>query len=215
MEDELKPTLRGKLHFYAFFVAVVAGVVLEVLAPTERKHVAVAIYAVALAGVFGASALYHARAWSLHVARRLRKLDHSMIFVMIAGTYTPFALVVFTHTLATVVLAVAWGGAVLGFVFNLVWIDAPRWLVAALYIAMGWIGVLGLPQLIHRGGLAATILVALGGLIYTAGAVTYALKRPNPFPRVFGFHEVFHTAVIAAAGAHYAAIATVVLPHGQ
>jgi hemolysin III len=209
MEPEVKPRLRGVLHQYAFFAAIVGGVALLLIAPTPRTRAAAALYALALAACFGASAAYHRIEWSARVRPWMRRLDHSMIFVLIAGTYTPFAAAVFSRTLALVVLPIVWGGAVLGLVFKLVWLDAPRGLVALLYIALGWVGVAGVPQMLGRAGVGATILVALGGVLYTAGAVTYALKRPNPWPRVFGFHELFHAAVVAAAAVQYAAIAEV------
>jgi hemolysin III len=197
------------MHQYAFFAAIVGGVALLLIARTPRTRVAAALYALALVACFGASAAYHRIEWSARVQPWMRRLDHSMIFVLIAGTYTPFAAAVFSRTLALVVLPIVWGGAVLGLVFKLVWLDAPRGLVALLYIALGWVGVAGVPQMLGRAGVGATILVALGGVLYTAGAVTYALKRPNPWPRVFGFHELFHAAVVAAAAVQYAAIAEV------
>jgi hemolysin III len=210
MDLEVKPRLRGVLHQYAFFVALAAGGILLALSPTLRTRLAVAVYALALAACFAASAAYHRIEWSPRVRPWMRRLDHSMIFVLIAGTYTPFALVTFSRRLAIAILVVAWGGALVGLAFNLLWIDAPRGIVALLYIALGWVGVVAVPQMLDRAGTAATVLVGIGGLLYTGGAITYALKRPDPWPRVFGFHEVFHTAVIAAAAVQFAAVAVVV-----
>ena len=173
-----------------------------------------AIYAAAVPGLFGASALYHRVTWSPPVRRWMRRLDHSMIFVLIAGTYTPFALLVLQGTLATVVLAVVWGGALGGVVLKLVWIDAPKWLVAGVYVALGWVAVAAMPQLFDRAGVTATSLLLGGGLLYTAGALVYATQRPDPVPTVFGYHEVFHALVIAAALAHYVAVGAFVAPAG-
>ena len=142
----------------------------------------------------------------------MRRLDHSMIFLLIAGTYTPFALLVLEGTLATVILVVVWAGALGGIVLKLVWIDAPKPLVAVLYVMLGWVAVAAFPDLIQELGVTSTALVVAGGLLYTAGAVVYALGRPDPVPTVFGYHEVFHALVIAAAALQYAAIAFFVLP---
>ena len=202
----VKPRLRGVLHQWAFVGSLGTAVPLILAANGARATVAFAIYAAAISGLFGASALYHRITWSPRRRRWMRRLDHSMIFVLIAGTYTPFALLVLSGTLSTVVLAVVWGGAVGGVVLKLAWIDAPNWLVAAVYVAIGWVAVATFPQLLQKAGLAATALVVVGGALYTAGAVIYALKRPDPVPAVFGYHEVFHALVIAAAAAHYVAV---------
>jgi hemolysin III len=207
-----KPRLRGVSHQWAFFVALVLGTVLVVLAPSAEARAATAIYAVAVCGLFGVSALYHRHTWGSAARRWMRRLDHSMIFVLIAGTYTPFGMLVLEGTLAVVVLCIVWGGALAGVIMKLVWIDAPKWLVAAAYVALGWVAVAAMPELGSRLGLAALALLIGGGTAYTAGAVIYALGRPNPAPKVFGYHEIFHALVIAAAGAHFAAIAFFVLP---
>jgi hemolysin III len=145
----------------------------------------------------------------------MRRLDHTMIFFLIAGTYTPFGLLVLTKPLGTIILCVVWGGALLGAVLKLVWIDAPKWLIAGVYIAVGWVAVAAMPQMVDHVGVFPTVLVALGGVLYTLGAVAYARQRPNPVPGVFGYHEVFHALVIAAAALHYAVIAAYVLPHSH
>jgi hemolysin III len=141
----------------------------------------------------------------------MRRLDHTMIFLLIAGTYTPFALLVLHGTLATAILVAVWGGAIAGIVLNLVWIDAPKWLTAIVYVSLGWVAVLAFPALFDNLGLTPTMLVALGGVLYTVGAVVYALRRPDPVPAVFGYHEVFHALVIAAAAVQYSVIAFFVI----
>jgi hemolysin III len=207
-----KPRLRGVFHQYAFFVSLAAGVALALHAPDGRGRAAVVIYAIALSGLLGVSALYHRITWPPARRRWMRRLDHSMIFVLIAGTYTPFSLLALPHRLGTIVLAVVWGGAVAGVVLKLAWIDAPRWLVAVIYLALGWVAVVTAPQLLSFLGLAGGLLVLLAGVLYSAGAVIYALKRPDPAPVVFGYHEIFHVLVLAAAALHYAVIWAWVLP---
>lgn len=209
----VKPRLRGVSHQWAFFVSVVLGAVLVLQAPGGSPKVASAIYAFSVTGLFGASALYHRINWRSLAARRwMRRLDHSMIFVLIAGTYTPFAALVLDGTLATVILVVVWAGAAAGIVLKLVWIDAPKWLIAVIYVALGWVAVAAFPAMLDQLGITPTAMVAAGGLLYTAGAVVYALRRPDPSPEVFGYHEIFHALVIAAAALQYAVIAFFVLP---
>jgi hemolysin III len=207
-----KPLLRGVFHQWAFVAAVAAGVTLVALAEGVRERTAVWIYAGSLAAMFGASALYHRGRWrSARVRIWLRRLDHSTIFLLIAGTYTPFALLAFDGAAADLVLVVVWAGAAAGLLLNLFWIDAPAWVAAIVYLALGWVGVLTLPQLFDRAGVAAGVLVIVGGCLYTLGAVGYALRRPNPWPAVFGFHEIFHILVVAAAATQFVAVALVVL----
>jgi hemolysin III len=203
----VKPRLRGVSHQYAFFVALAAGAALVVLARGGEARVVAGVYALSLSAMFGASALYHRIDWSPRPAAWLRRLDHSMIFVLVAGTYTPFAVLVLAPALGWTVLAVVWGGALVGIVISLLWIDAPRWLTALLYVALGWVSIVVMPQLWDRAGVLAVALLATGGLLYTAGAVVYARRRPDPAPRIFGYHEVFHVLVIAAAAVHFAAVA--------
>lgn len=212
METTVVPRLRGVFHQYAFFVAVAAGVVLVFLADGYLERFAVWVYAAALAAMFGASALYHRFPWQSAVARlRARRLDHAMIFVFIAGTYTPFALLAFDGALRAVVLVTVWCGASLGLVLELYWIDAPRWVSALAYLAVGWVGVIALPQLFPALGIAAGVLVIVGAGLYSLGALSYATTWPNPFPATFGFHEIFHLLVIAAAATQFVALALVVL----
>jgi hemolysin III len=207
-----RPRLRGVSHQWAFICSLVTGAALVVAAPAGRPTVASAIYAASVAALFGTSALYHRVTWPTPSARRwMRRLDHSMIFLLIAGTYTPFALLVLEGTLATVILVVVWAGALGGILLKLVWIDAPKPLVASLYVMLGWVAVVAFPDLLEGLGVTSTALVAAGGLLYTAGAVVYALGRPDPVPAVFGYHEIFHALVIAAAALQYAVIVFVVV----
>ena len=212
MEELAKPRLRGVFHEYAFYVAVVAGAVLVAVSDSARELVATWIYAAALAAMFGVSALYHRVDWrSTRVRTWMRRLDHSTILLLIAGTYTPFALLAFEGAVADAVLVTVWVGAAAGLVLNLAWIDAPKWLVAIVFVALGWVGVIAFPQMIDLGIAPATLILA-GGALYTLGALTYALRRPNPAPAVFGYHEIFHLLVIGAAATHFVAIAAFVLP---
>jgi hemolysin III len=215
IDHAVKPRLRGVSHQWAFFVALVAGIVLVVAAPSGKATLAAAIYAVSVAAMFGASALYHRIDWKSLAARRwMRRLDHSMIYLLIAGTYTPFALLVLDGGLAQAVLIAVWGGALLGIGLKLLWPDTPKWLTAAVYVTLGWVAVIAFPQLASELGPVGMTLVAGGGLLYTAGAVVYALRRPDPSPAVFGYHEIFHVLVIAAALLQFVAVAAYALPAG-
>ena len=208
-----KPRLRGVSHQWAFYVSLALGAALVAAAPAGQPRLAAAVYAVSVAALFGTSALYHRITWASQAARRwMRRLDHSMIFFLIAGTYTPFALLVLDGDLATVILVVVWAGALAGIFMKLVWIDAPKTLVAILYLALGWVAVAAFPSMLDELGITGTALVTIGGLLYTAGALVYAFQRPNPAPTVFGYHEVFHALVILAAALQYAVIAFYVIP---
>ena len=210
----VKPRLRGVSHEWAFFASLVLGAALIVIADTPRATLAVAVYAVSLSALFGTSALYHRVEWSRpNVRMWMRRLDHSMIFFLIAGTYTPFALLVLDGPLASAILVVVWIGAIAGTVVEMIWIDHPKWVGALIYLALGWVAIVAFPELWSAMGTAGTLLVAGGGLLYTAGAVVYATQRPDPRPAVFGYHEVFHLFVIAAAVAHFSAVAFFALPH--
>ena len=213
-EVRVKPRLRGVFHQYAFFVSLASGTLLVLLAATTRASVAAAIYAASVSALFGVSALYHRVTWNGPARRRMRRLDHAMIFLLIAGTYTPVGLLVLNGTLATVVLAVVWGGALVGIVLELVWTGAPRWLGGTVYLALGWVAVVAMPQVFVRLGVAGGLLIVAGGLIYSAGAAVYGLRRPDPSPAVFGYHEVFHLLVIAGVAAHFLAISLFALPPG-
>jgi hemolysin III len=208
----LKPRLRGVLHQWAFCASVAAGTWLVVEAGSARARVAMAVYALSITALFGTSALYHRIDWRTLRARRwMRRLDHTMIFVLIAGSYTPFGLLVLRGTPGAVILIAVWSAALAGAVFKLLWIDAPGWLVAASYIAIGWIALIAIPELLDRLGVVAVAALALGGVTYSAGGMIYALKRPDPVPAVFGYHELFHLLVLIAAALQYAVVAFWVL----
>jgi hemolysin III len=210
----VKPRLRGVSHRWACFASLFAGAALVRGAPSTRAAAAAMVYAISLSALFGVSALYHEVTWSVPVRRWMRRLDHSMIFLLIAGTYTPVGVLVLPGTLGRVVLAVVWSGALLGVVLNLAWIDAPKWFGAVVYISLGWVAVVAFPAILSQLGATATGLIVLGGVLYSAGAAVYAFRRPDPAPEVFGYHEVFHALVIAAAVAHYVVVALYVLPRG-
>jgi hemolysin III len=201
--------MRGWLHAYAFFVAVAAGIVLCAIAATRQgiaPIVSCAVYSVTVCGLFGVSALYHRRVWTPRGYQVMRRLDHSMIFVFIAGTYTPFCALLLAPRPAAVVLTIVWCGAIAGVAMKLVWPHAPRWLSAPLYLALGWVAVAVMPDLYRAGGVTAFVLLLVGGAAYTTGAVLYALRRPNPWPTVFGHHEFFHACTLVAALCHHIAI---------
>jgi hemolysin III len=204
-----KPRLRGRLHQYAFFVALGCGIVLCVIAATRPGIAPVLsclIYSLTVCGLFGTSALYHRRFWSERGYQIMRRADHSMIFVFIAGTYTPFCVLLLDPPAATIMLALIWGGALGGVALKSVWPHLPRWAGAPLYLALGWAAVVILPDILHAGGVAALVLLAAGGVIYSVGAVFYALRRPNPWPTVFGHHEFFHACTLVAAICHHIAV---------
>ena len=164
------------------------------------------IYSFTVCGLFGTSALYHRRVWSERGYQIMRRMDHSMIFVFIAGTYTPFCALLLDTRQATIMLSLVWGGAIAGVAVKLIWPHAPRWVSAPLYLALGWVAVAMLPQILHAGGVTALVLLSVGGAIYSVGAVFYALRRPNPWPTVFGHHEFFHACTLVAAICHHIAI---------
>jgi hemolysin III len=213
-EAPIKPSLRGVSHQYAFFVSLGCGVALILAASDGRARLAASIYAVAVSALFGTSALYHRLTWRPNARRWMRRLDHSMIFVLIAGTYTPVALLALKGSLATTILLLLWAGALGGAVFKLLWIDGPKWVFAAVYVALGLVSAAVFGELPAAIGWLGVAGLALGGLLYVVGAVVYASERPNPWPKVFGYHEIFHALVIAAAALQYAVIAFAVIPHG-
>jgi hemolysin III len=210
-EPRVKPRLRGASHQYAFVLAVVAGAVVVAGAETTRARVAVAVYALSVAAMFGSSALYHRIDWPPAQRRTLRRLDHAMIYLLIAGTYTPFATLALSGAARVAVLALVWVGALAGIVLAFAWSDRPKWVEVVLAVALGWIGVVVLPQLVEALGGTAVGLVVAGGVFYTAGSLVYARGRPDPIPAVFGYHELFHALVVVAAACQYAAIASFVL----
>jgi hemolysin III len=201
--------MRGWLHTYAFFVAIAAGAVLTALAasrPGAAPLVSCLIYSVTVCGLFGVSALYHRRKWTPRAWAVMRRLDHSMIFVFIAGTYTPFSVLALRGTTQTVILATVWIGALAGVGLKLVWPHAPRWASTPLYIALGWVAIFVMPEVLHTVGVTSMVLLLAGGVAYSVGAVFYALRRPNPWPTVFGHHEFFHACTLVAAICHMIAI---------
>jgi hemolysin III len=205
-----KPRMRGWLHAYAFGVAILCGIVLCSLAATRpgwAPLVSCLIYSLTVCTLFGTSALYHRRVWSPRWYPIMRRLDHSMIFLFIAGTYTPFCvLLLLPGRIGTVILTAVWVGAIAGVTVKMIWPHAPRWVSVPLYVALGWVAVAVLPDILHRGGVATMVLVTVGGLAYSAGAVFYALRRPNPWPEVFGHHEFFHASTLVAAMCHHVGV---------
>jgi hemolysin III len=210
-ESRTKPLLRGVSHQWAFVAAVAIGAVLVATTHGVRPRVAAIVFATSVVTMFGASALYHRVDWSPRWRLRLRRIDHAMIYGLIAGTYTPFGLLVLHGSWRIVVLAVVWAGAATAALLKVVWVCAPKWLAAAAGIGLGWVGVVVTPQLAHVIGASGLTLLVAGGLAYTAGAVVYALKRPDPLPALFGYHEIFHALVIAAVACQYSVVAFYVL----
>ncbi|WP_144126511.1 PAQR family membrane homeostasis protein TrhA [Catellatospora sichuanensis] len=201
--------MRGRLHAYGFFVAAVCGVVMVGVAATRpglAPAVSTAIYSVTVCALFAVSGLYHRRVWSERGYQLMRRLDHAMIFVFIAGTYTPLCVLLLSQTKATVMLSTVWTGALAGVMVSMIWPHAPRSVTAPLYLALGWAAVVILPEVAHVGGMVALVMLALGGIAYSVGAVLFALHRPDPWPAVFGHHEVFHACTLVAALSHHIAI---------
>ncbi len=210
MPQLAKPKLRGWIHAGMFPVAVAAGIVLVALAGTGEARTAAAIFASTGALLFGTSALFHRGSWSPRVHRLLRRLDHSNIFLIIAGTCTPFAVLALPPSEGRVLLWVVWLGALAGVAFRVLWVGAPRWLYTPAYVALGWVVVFFLPGFLAGAGVAVLVLIMVGGALYSVGALIYGTKRPNPSPRWFGFHEVFHTLTVAAFIVHYIAVSLTV-----
>jgi hemolysin III len=207
---EVRPALRGWLHAVTFPVALVAGLVLVVLASSQRARVAVAVYTFTAALLFGVSALYHRGSWSDTSRLTLRRIDHANIFLIIAGTYTPLCVLLVRGPARPAILIVVWLGALTGVLLSVAWPHAPRWLIVPVYVALGWVALFVLPQLLHHGGVALVVLTIGGGALYTAGGLVYGLRRPNLVPGTFGFHELFHAFTVLAFAAQYAAVAVAV-----
>ena len=210
---EVKPRLRGWLHAGTAPLALAAGIVLVALSPTASTRVGSAAFALSALLVFTVSAIYHRGTWSPRTWAFLRRFDHANIFVLIAGTYTPYALLFLDGSARTTLLVVVWVAAIAGVVFRVFWTDAPRWLYTPMYLALGWAAVFFIPQFVDGAdrfssgiAIATLVLVAVGGILYTLGGVVYGLKRPNPSPRWFGFHEVFHSFTVLAFAAHYVGV---------
>ena len=207
----LKPRLRGVLHEAAFAISLVTGTALISLAPDGLATLSASVYATSVVLLFGTSAAYHRGRWSPRAHAVMMRLDHSMIFVLIAGSYTPFCLLLLRGTSRDVVFGLVWAGAVAGVVARNAVRQPPRWIFTGLYLALGWTAVGVLPQILSTGGVAVLVLLLAGGAFYSAGAVVYALKRPDPSPAWFGFHEVFHACTLAAFVCHYVAVSLIVL----
>ena len=202
----VKPRLRGWFHTVAFFVSVPAGVALVLLAGDAGARATATVYALSLSAVFAASAAYHRIAWSPAALRRMKRLDHSLIFVLIAGTYTPVCALALDTPWSVVLLSAVWAGAAAGVGLKTARIDGLHASTGALYVVLGWLAVLALPQLVRNLPSAATVLMVAGGVLYTIGALVFARKKPDPAPRVFGYHEVWHAFMVTAAACHYAMI---------
>ena len=209
-----RPLLRGVLHQVAFFLAVGVGAVVVPYAHGTRGSVAAGVFAGSVVAMLGASALYHRVTWSSRVRPWMRRLDHAGIYVLIAGTYTPVGLIVVHGVLRDVILGIVWSGAAAAIALKFIWVTAPKWLSAVTGLAVGWAGVAAMPQVVEHAGWTAFSLLAVGGLAYSAGAVVYALRRPDPVPSIFGYHELFHALTIVAVACQYVAIAFFVLHVG-
>ncbi len=207
-----RPSLRGVLHLVAAVLAAVGVVVLVLVAESPRGYVGGAIFAASLVLLYTTSATYHRVTWRPTVRRIVKRVDHAMIFTLIAGTYTPFCLLTLSDAWGITMLAVVWGVAGAGMLLKVTWPGAPKWLSVPLYIAVGWLAIVASPQLVDRLGSVPLAMLVGGGVLYTVGGVVYALERPNPWPRVFGYHEVFHALVVAGSAVHYALVALFLLP---
>ncbi|MCE0485622.1 PAQR family membrane homeostasis protein TrhA [Ornithinimicrobium sediminis] len=206
----VKPRLRGWLHLGMVPLSLAAAVVLVVLAPTTPGRLSAAVFGTTAVMLFATSATYHRGRWSDRTNALLKRMDHANIFLIIAGSYTPFAVMLLPDAQRSTLLWIVWTGAVAGVLFRVFWVGAPRWLYTPVYVALGWVAVFYLVDFYRAGGLAVVVLLAAGGLLYTLGAVVYALKRPNPSALWFGFHEVFHAFTVAAFTVHYVAVSLVV-----
>lgn len=199
----VKPKLRGWLHLGTAPLVLAAGIVLIALSDSERGRIATAVFTFSAVMLFGTSALYHRGNWGARGEAILRRLDHANIFLIIAGTYTPFAVLLLHGTAEHALLWTAWLGALAGIAFRVFWLKAPRWIYTPCYLALGWVAVFFLPNFLHTGGVAVLVLMIAGGLLYSVGAIVYGTKKPNFSPRWFGFHEVFHALTIAAFTLHF------------
>lgn len=206
------PRLRGVSHQAAFVSALTLAPLMIAITPGVMSRLVITVYVIAVVGLFGVSALYHRVDWSEQARAVMRRLDHSMIFVAIAATYTPIAVFALDPVTARWILPTVWIGAIVGIVCRLVWTGAPYPVVAAPYLALGWVGVVALPSVLDGLGVTGFVLIVVGGGLYSLGAVFYALHRPNPWPGWFGYHEIFHLFVIAGVASHYVAIAFFAVP---
>ncbi|MFL5920244.1 MAG: hemolysin III family protein [Gaiellaceae bacterium] len=211
--NRVKPKLRGVFHELGFYAALGAGLVLVLSAHGGRPRAAAIVFAACVVTCFGASALYHRPTWTPPVRAWLARLDHAGVYLLIAGAYTPFAFLVMSPAWAVPVLALVWGGALAGILLKLFWVRAPKWLSAVIGLALGWVGAAAFSQLLKLQ-LPGVLLVVAGGLLYTLGAIVYVRRRPDPVPRVFGYHELFHVLTLAATACLYVSVAFFVLPLG-
>ncbi len=204
--DEVKPKLRGWMHAVTSPLTLAAGIVLFVLSPTEATRIGSGVFMASAMLLFTVSGIYHRGTWSPRAWAFLRRFDHANIFLLIAGSYTPFTLLMLEGRSRVVLLSIVWSGALLGMAFRILWTDAPRWLYVPIYLALGWAAIFFADEFAAHGSTTVLVLIAVGGGLYTLGGVVYGLRRPNPFPSWFGFHEVFHTLTIAAFVAHYVGV---------
>ena len=210
-----RPRLRGISHQYAFMSALTLAPLMIAITPGVTPRLVISVYVFAIVGLFGVSALYHRGDWGERGRAIMKRLDHSMIFVAIAATYTPIAVFALDDATAQWILPTVWVGAALGIIANLIWTDAPYPVVAAPYVALGWVGIVALPAVLEGLGVAGFVLIVVGGGLFSIGAVFYALHRPNPWPRWFGYHEIFHLFVVAGVAVHYVAVAFFAVPHAS
>lgn len=208
--EEIKPKLRGWLHAATAPLALISFLVMLVLAESKTARLGAAVFMISALLLFGVSAVYHTVPWHERAKQMLRRLDHSNIFVMIAGSYTPFTLLLLDSKQATVLLTLVWGGAILGVLFKVFWLSAPRWVYVPLYLALGWAAVIYLPDFYAAASTPVFVMLSLGGLFYTIGALVYAFQWPDPNPKWFGYHEVFHALTIAAFIVHYIGVSFLV-----
>ncbi len=208
----VKPRLRGVTHLWMFPAAVALGIPLAFVGESTAAHVSAVVFSVGVAAMFGLSGLYHVPTWRPNVRAVLCRFDHAAVYGLIAATYTPFGLLALHGAWRIVVLSIVWSGCLVAIVAKVAWVHSPKWLSAAIGVGLGWVAIVAMPELTREIGVGGLLLLAGGGLLYTAGAVVYALRRPNPVPGVFGYHEVFHALVIGAVGLQYAAVAFFVLP---
>jgi hemolysin III len=211
--ERVKPRLRGAFHEFGFYAALGLGFALVATAEGSRARTAAAVFSTCVIVCFGASALYHRPTWTPNVRAWLARVDHAGVYLLIAGSYTPFGLLVMSKDWAIPVLTIVWSGALAAILLKLLWVRSPKWLSATVGLALGWVAVTASSQLLKLP-LAGVLLVAAGGLLYTGGAIVYIRRRPDPVPSVFGYHEIFHVLTLAATGCLYASIAFFVLPRG-
>ena len=212
--DEVKPKLRGWLHAVTSPLTLAAGIVLIAMSPTQETRIGSIVFTVTALLLFTVSAVYHRGTWSPRTWAFLRRFDHANIFLLIAGSYTPFTLLMLEGSDRATLLTIVWGGALLGVLFRIFWTDAPKWLYVPIYVGLGWAAIFYAEDFVQNGGVAVLVLLAVGGLLYTIGGVVYGFQRPDPFPSWFGFHEVFHALTLAAFAVHYVAVSFVTYRHG-